>query len=216
MRQSVPGTPASGCPFCQRETLAVILEETPHFFLLADHAPLAEGHLLLVPHAHYACYGAVPAALDDELPRLKERIAVFLTTTYGPFIFFEHGVFRQTVPHAHLHAIPIGSADFSLRGLAGMYGQPVRSLADVRAWYAERGHYFYLEQPAHGARPAQATIFPPELDHYQHVLGMVRRAARHREEWLPQPVRRAIGSPKMRSLAEAWCASSAADPPARP
>jgi diadenosine tetraphosphate (Ap4A) HIT family hydrolase len=196
--------PDATCPFCQRETLDIVLEETPHFFLLVDHAPLTEGHLLIVPQAHYACYGSVPAAHDAELLDLKRRVHDFLTARYGPIVFFEHGVFRQTVYHAHLHAIPIGAAHFGLPDLASPDGSLVRSRDDVRAWYAQRGHYFYLEQPTAGDHAALAALFPPEMDRYWQVLGMLREAAGRRGQWQPQPVRRALGGGKMRSVADSW------------
>jgi diadenosine tetraphosphate (Ap4A) HIT family hydrolase len=195
---------ASGCPFCLRESLEIILEETPHFYLLVDHAPLAEGHLLIVPQAHYACYGAIPDALDGELLALKRRVELFLTCRYGPIVFFEHGVFRQTVSHAHLHAIPIGTARLDLATFASEDCLPVRAQDDLRAWYAERGYYFYLEQPRNNGTASDATLFPPVMDRYWQVLGSLRAAAGRRAEWQPQSLRRAFGRSKMLSLAEAW------------
>ncbi len=47
------------CVFCHRSEITDILKETPHFWLAADHAPLVEGHLLVIPKQHYACYGDV-------------------------------------------------------------------------------------------------------------------------------------------------------------
>ncbi|HEX7734000.1 MAG TPA: hypothetical protein VF458_04030, partial [Ktedonobacteraceae bacterium] len=44
------------CTFCQRSEISDILKETSHFLLAADHAPLVEGHLLVIPKNHYACY----------------------------------------------------------------------------------------------------------------------------------------------------------------
>jgi diadenosine tetraphosphate (Ap4A) HIT family hydrolase len=196
--------PEASCPFCLRAALDIVLEETPHFYLLVDHAPLTEGHLLIVPQAHYACYGATPAALDAELLELKRRVHSFLTARYGPIVFFEHGVFRQTVYHAHLHAIPIDATHFDIPDLAAPAGALVRAQADVRAWYAQRGHYFYLERPADGERDALAALFPPEMERYWQVLGRLREAASRRGEWQPQPMRRALGGAMMRSVADSW------------
>jgi diadenosine tetraphosphate (Ap4A) HIT family hydrolase len=198
-------TPVAYCPFCQRDTLEIVLEETSHFYLLVDHAPLTEGHLLIVPQHHYACYGAMPAELDDELLDLKRRVQAFLTARYGPHVYFEHGVFRQTVFHAHLHAIPIGSAHLRIDALAGEDACAVHTQDDLRTWYAARGYYFYLERPAsiEGTR-GEALIFPPEMQRYWEVLASLRDAAVRREEWLPQAARRVVGQPKMRSVADAW------------
>ena len=67
-----------GCAFCERARLESVLFESDNFFLLVDHAPLVEGHLLIIPREHYACYGALPVELEDELLALKRRASSFL------------------------------------------------------------------------------------------------------------------------------------------
>jgi diadenosine tetraphosphate (Ap4A) HIT family hydrolase len=126
----------TGCVFCGGVDPTHVLRETEHFFLLADHAPAAEGHMLIIPRSHYACYGAMPAALDAELLRVKSQATTFLRTAYREPIFFKHGVYRQTVFHAHLHAIPLVSRFADVDELARMYGTAVQMQEDVRAWYA--------------------------------------------------------------------------------
>src|SRR5919206_3777064 len=82
-----------GCPFCREAALAPgVLFETRQFVVVCDRAPLAPGHLLIIPRAHLACYGALPRALHDELSALKERLAAFLAAAYGEPLFFEHGL----------------------------------------------------------------------------------------------------------------------------
>ena len=197
--------PAPDCPFCHRDTLAGLLAETDHFYVLADHAPLIEGHTLLIPKAHHACYGAIPAALDPELLALKRRAARILTAAYAAPVFFEHGVFRQTVYHAHLHAMPFGPVDFGVHALAAEAGgRHVHSRDDVRAWYATHGHYFYIEQPACDGSPAQAAVFPPDLQLYFRVLGALRDASGHHGGWLPPAERHAARHPKVAALTDHW------------
>jgi len=163
---------AGHCVFCARAALTGILAETEHFILLADHAPLVEGHLLIVPRQHLACYGSLPPALEADFLAAKRRAAEFLRARYREPIFFEHGVFRQTVFHAHLHAIPFGAVRFGVRALAAEHGRSVSSLSDVRDWYAERGHYFYIEEPGDdGEDGIHAGVFPPREERYFHVLG---------------------------------------------
>jgi hypothetical protein len=43
------------------ERLTAVLTTTDHFRVVADHAPVVPGHTLIMPNAHFACYGAVPA-----------------------------------------------------------------------------------------------------------------------------------------------------------
>jgi diadenosine tetraphosphate (Ap4A) HIT family hydrolase len=192
------------CPFCAPERLDTILAETPHFRVVADFAPLVEGHTLLIPREHFACYGAVPLEYEDELIALKRRVARFLRARYRPAVFFEHGVFRQTVFHAHLHAFPFGPVNLRLFELAHPEGRPVHRLADLRAWYEERGYYFYLEQPRARDQPLEAAVFPPEEDRYFHALRSLREQSGVEGGWQPPLLRRAAAGPRMAALAQAW------------
>jgi diadenosine tetraphosphate (Ap4A) HIT family hydrolase len=197
---------AGECVFCEREALDIILAETEHFFLLADNAPLVEGHLLIVPREHYACFGAVPEALDDELLALKAGVARFCAEVYQPASFFEHGVFGQSVSHAHLHAVPLGPSGLRIHELATPDGRAVSSPADVRAWYEAHGHYFYLESPPDSADPfvTEAAVFAPQERPYVRVLTMLRERSHAYNPWQPQFVRRMQGGPKMQALAQKW------------
>lgn len=194
----------NGCAFCDREALNRILAETEHFFVLADHAPLVEGHTLIIPRAHYACYGAVPETLEREFLDLKRRVAAFLIAAYSAPAFFEHGVFRQTVYHAHLHALPFGALALDAPMVSGNGAHPITRLEDLRRWYSARGQYFFLEQPGDGDAFGHAVVFPPEEERYWKVLAHVREAAGRHAPWMPQAERRLSGGEKMRRLAEKW------------
>jgi diadenosine tetraphosphate (Ap4A) HIT family hydrolase len=209
------GTERGGrCAFCDRASLEIILAETERFIVLADNAPLVEGHLLIVPREHYACFGAVPAALDDELLALKAQVARFCAAVYQPASFFEHGVFGQSVAHAHLHAVPLGPSGLRIHELAAPDGRPAAAPADVRAWYEARGRYFYLESPLDPAAPfvTEAAVFPPREGPYVRVLTMLRERSHVYNPWQPQFIRRVEGGPKMRALAEKWRAFAHDDP----
>lgn len=193
-----------GCAFCERDRLENILFESDSFFVLADHAPLIEGHLLIIPRDHYACYGALPVELEAELLALKRRVSGFLETAYRVPAYFEHGVFRQTVFHAHLHAFPFGPIALDVHNLAAPQSRHVTALADVRAWYAERGPYFYLEQPSQDGIPAEAAVFPPSEAVYFRVLGHLRDQTSSQASWQPPAARRMLGEAKVQALVDAW------------
>jgi diadenosine tetraphosphate (Ap4A) HIT family hydrolase len=195
---------AHACPFCAPEHLDTVLAETEHFRIIADHAPLVEGHTLIIPRAHYPCYGAVPLEYEPELIAVKRRVARFFRARYRPAVFFEHGVFRQTVFHAHLHAFPFGPVNLRLFELAHPDGQPVHSLADLHAWYEQRGHYFYLEQPRTSPGPLEAAVFPPEEEHYFRVLRTLRESSNVTGGWRPPMERRLFGASQMAALERAW------------
>lgn len=158
-------TRRSDCTFCQRSEVADILQETPHFLLAADHAPLVEGHLLVIPKEHYACYGEVPPVLDAELFAIKDELRLFYEQYYAPVVFWEHGVFRQTVFHAHLHCFPWGNLSYDLE--SNIHNAIVNGQGDIRNWYHAQGHYFYLEDQE------VALLFAPEMDRYIHVMQQV-------------------------------------------
>lgn len=153
------------CTFCQHSAITDILKETPHFLLAADHAPLVEGHLLIIPRDHYACYGDVPTTLDGELFAIKDELRQFYARYYAPVVFWEHGVFRQTVFHAHLHCFPWGNLNYDLD--SQIHNAVVTAQDDIRNWYHAQGHYFYLEDAD------VALLFAPEMDRYMHVMQQV-------------------------------------------
>jgi diadenosine tetraphosphate (Ap4A) HIT family hydrolase len=187
------------CDFCSRADLAYILKETSSFLIVADRAPLVEGHILIIPRDHYACYGAVPIALEAELEALKAEVQAFASQHYRPAIFWEHGVFHQTVFHAHLHCFPFGAADTTL---LRRYGEPVMGLVDVQRWYRTRGHYFYYEQDG------ERYIFPAENERYFQVLNILRSGAELYGIWRPEAERRAFGGPRIAALVQRWRAFS--------
>ena len=196
--------PNGRCVFCAHDALDVVLAETEHFLVIADYAPLAEGHLLIVPRDHYACYGALPQTFDDEAWELRERATRFLTATYRAPIFFEHGVFRQTVFHAHLHALPLGAADAGFADEVGRIGRPASSADALRAWYAAQGHYFYLETLRADVGQREALLFPPDMEVYFQVMGTLRAHTATAAAWIPPELRQMRGGAKMRRLAANW------------
>ncbi len=189
------------CAFCQRSEFADhILKETPTFLIVVDHAPLVEGHILIIPRHHYTCYGAVPAELDAELYALKREVQRFFAQYYAPAVFWEHGVFRQTVFHAHLHCFPFGSTEYDLS--KELHSRIIRSQDDVRAWYTARGHYFLMEDTS------CSLLFAPEMDLYIHIIrdvlwhGVSSRT--HQTSWRSQQQRYAEGGPLIAATMDKW------------
>lgn len=190
----------TNCTFCRRNDIAYVLKETSNFLVAADHAPLVEGHLLIIPKQHYACYGTVPPELDAELFALKREVQQFLDRFYAPIVFWEHGIFRQTVFHAHLHCFPFGEAQYD--SVEGLHSAVVRSQDDIRAWYAAQGHYFYMED-AHAA-----LLFIPEVERYLYVIKNVfQHGIRSRGGhggWRPPQQRYEEGAPLIKAMVEKW------------
>ena len=188
------------CAFCKRNEISYILKETPNFLLSADHAPLVEGHILIIPKQHFTCYGEVPAKLDDELLSMKQEVQRFFTNYYAPTVFWEHGIFKQTVFHAHLHCFPWGISGYDLG--EKLHNIIVSSQEEVRQWYARQGHYFYMEDSD------RALLFAPEMDRY---LGIVKNvfwrgiASRGEKiEWRSPQQRYVEGGPLINAMIHKW------------
>ncbi len=191
----------SNCAFCQRSSIAEqILKETSAFRVIADHAPLVPGHVLIVPRNHYTCYGDVPAALDDELFALKREVQRFLSRYYEQTIFWEHGVFHQTVFHAHLHAFPFGETHYDPS--KNLHTLTISAQEEIRTWYSTHGQYFYLED-IHNA-----FLFAPQRDTYQYiarnVLWQAAIARNKQTAWLPSQQRQQLSEPFIQDVQTKW------------
>jgi diadenosine tetraphosphate (Ap4A) HIT family hydrolase len=188
------------CVFCQRDTIAdYILKETPTLRLLADHAPLVPGHMLIVSRSHYACYGAVPATLDQELCALKQEVQRFFVRYYEPSVFWEHGVYHQTVFHAHLHSFPVSTIHYD--PTSNLHASVVSAQEDIRTWYTTHGPYFYLEETH------SAFLFAPELASYLAIIQKLWQAAiAHNKQTarLPPLLRRKLSGPFIQDLQAKW------------
>lgn len=190
----------ANCAFCNRTEISHILKETPNFLLAADHAPLVEGHVLIIPKQHYHCYGDVPAQLDEELLALKSEVQQFFTQSYAPVVFWEHGIFKQTVYHAHLHCFPWGISGYDLN--EQLHNLKVSSQEDIRQWYTTQGHYFYMEDAN------IALLFAPEIDRYLGIVknvflrGIVARGGK--VEWRSPQQRYEEGAPLIKATIDKW------------
>ena len=190
----------SDCTFCKRTEISHILKETPNFLLAADHAPLVEGHILIIPKQHFTCYGEVPSRLDEELFSMKQEVQRFFAQYYAPAVFWEHGIFKQTVFHAHLHCFPWRSSGYDLE--ENLHNVIVSSQDDVRQWYILKGHYFYMEDYS------RALLFAPEMDRYLGIVkkvflrGIVSRGGK--VEWRSPQQRHEEGAPLIRSMIDKW------------
>lgn len=80
-----------------------------------DIGPLAPGHILVIPKAHYATIDAAPAevgaSLGRALPRLVRAVRS-ATDAAGVNVLQNNGkAAGQEVPHLHVHLIPRNAGD---------------------------------------------------------------------------------------------------------
>ncbi|MCF7853252.1 MAG: HIT family protein [Candidatus Pacebacteria bacterium] len=119
------------CIFCKIVAGEIPCEkilDTDVAFAFMDIGPLAEGHVLLIPRAHYETLDAMPAeeagALLRHLPALVNAVRD-VTGCEGVNVLQNNGrVAHQVVPHVHFHVIPRNPGDeFHFNWPAGEYGE---------------------------------------------------------------------------------------------
>ena len=183
------------CPFCNRDqTKDYLLYEGRDFYVVADYAPVADAHLLLIPRNHYPHLASIPPDLEDEFHALKDHIGDFVREHYSRLTYWENGVFGQSVPHAHLHSLSV-AMDTSL---ISQHGTLVESLSDLRAHHAENdGHYFYVEHDGIG------RVMPPDAQLYWSIISDAK--VRNGGTWqYTAAERRVHGRAQVEALMQRW------------
>ena len=111
-----PGHETGACKFCgiadgTEKGFRVFADDLAVAFL--DYRPLAIGHVLLVPIAHYETLAAVPdevmAGLGIRVKRLSSAVMQAMEAE-GSFIALNN-VISQSVPHVHFHVVPRRKGD---------------------------------------------------------------------------------------------------------
>jgi diadenosine tetraphosphate (Ap4A) HIT family hydrolase len=188
--------PSNGeCTFCNRDqTRDYLLHEGRDFYVIADFAPIAEAHVLLIPREHYPHLAALPPALEPEFHDLKARIGDFVSLNYGRLTWWENGIFGQSVPHAHLHTISIAMNTDLIAG----HGAPMRSLSDLRDHHARHvGPYFLVEHEGVG------RVMPPDPQLYWSIISDAK--VRNGGSWRhTADERRRHGRPHIEALMRRW------------
>lgn len=99
----------TACYFCDsdsKEMRASLLGETDLFRIHLDPHPVTEGHILIIPKEHITCIGAYSEELREELRETLDTCMDFVQKSYGSSVWFEHGIFGQTISHSHIHVLP--------------------------------------------------------------------------------------------------------------
>ena len=163
------------CPFCtlvglpnleaEADTTAlqmtrVVIDESEHFLVLLDIAPLAEGHCLVISKFHLPAYiflvGQEP--LWNEFASLLASVRRQATEIFSVEpILFEHGASWESdtpsccINHAHMHVVPT-NADVATRlEMAGLRRIAVGGYtADVAEVIADTPYFFYQGSPTGG------------------------------------------------------------------
>jgi diadenosine tetraphosphate (Ap4A) HIT family hydrolase len=103
------------CAFCERLREGTVLESAPHACAIADGYPVSGGHTLVISRRHEADLFALTAAEQLDMWSLVALVRENLWQELRPD-GFTIGVnvgaaAGQTIPHAHIHAIPRFAGD---------------------------------------------------------------------------------------------------------
>lgn len=93
-----------------REIPSYIILENDHFFAFLDIFPLVKGHVLVVPKVETDCFFDLSTEYLSEILVFAQPIAKAIEKAF-PCNRCGLSVVGLEVPHAHLHLVPINSAD---------------------------------------------------------------------------------------------------------
>lgn len=86
------------------------IAENEHFFAFLDIFPLVKGHVLVVPKIETDCFFDLDETYLQEILVFAQPIAKAIEKSF-PCNRCGLSVIGLEVPHAHLHLVPINSAD---------------------------------------------------------------------------------------------------------
>ncbi len=95
------------CPFCAIPKTALVYEDAATAAFL-DHAPLAIGHVLLIPRAHIETIFDADDATLTALALASKTLAHAIRRAFAADGLFvaQNNVISQSVPHLHVHLVP--------------------------------------------------------------------------------------------------------------
>jgi histidine triad (HIT) family protein len=105
------------CKIAQAELPAEIVWQDEQCLAFLDTKPLFEGHVLLVPRAHFELLRDLPKDLLDHLFEQTQKLSIAVEAAMnaeGSFVAMNNKV-SQSVPHFHIHIVPRRKGD-GLRG----------------------------------------------------------------------------------------------------
>lgn len=94
----------------RREIPAYIVAENEQFLAFLDVFPIREGHVLVVPKLEVDKWHDLPKSLLQEMLVFAQPIAKAIEGSF-PCKRCGISIIGLEVPHAHLHLVPIDSAD---------------------------------------------------------------------------------------------------------
>jgi len=140
------------CIFCDLNLIKEnILFESDNFRVKVGVGILAPGHVMLVTKNHISCFGDLPKHMNSEFLSLMEQIYRNVESNFSKPIIYEHGVYGQSINHAHIHFIPNQANLYKLENInnkifTDLKSTKVEDISLIRDVFKKQGSYFYLEE----------------------------------------------------------------------
>lgn len=140
------------CLFCGVDKIKEdILLESNNFFVKVGVGILAPGHIMIIPKKHILCFGQLPNSLQKEFIMLKKDVFSKVKSNFSEPIVYEHGVYSQSIKHAHLHFLPSENEYYNLKNIKenifkSLKSTPISNMLQIKDVFDKEGSYFYLEQ----------------------------------------------------------------------
>ncbi len=99
------------CVFCKIANKKIpvhTLYEDDAVMAFLDSDPIQEGHVLIIPKAHFLDVDELPEALLGRIMRLSQRVVTSLKKAYAPdgYSILQNGGACNDIGHYHLHIFP--------------------------------------------------------------------------------------------------------------
>lgn len=140
------------CLFCNLDKIKDdILWSSENFYVKVGVGILAPGHVMLLPKIHIACFAQLPNQLSQEFISVKDKLFNKIASAFNEPIAYEHGLYGQSINHAHLHFLPSRNNYYNLENIKENIFKILKStriddMFQIRDVFKKEGSYFYLEQ----------------------------------------------------------------------
>ena len=141
------------CPFCEEDlVLEDIVYESENFFGFIGLGLAVEGHALFISKDHIPCFAELDDGLEEQYFAARGEFLDGYRKAFGEPFIVECGVWGQSVPHAHLHLVPLSGEDYDIESIVeemiARSGIPYweSDFDGIKDFYAEHGQYFSWEE----------------------------------------------------------------------
>jgi diadenosine tetraphosphate (Ap4A) HIT family hydrolase len=140
------------CVFCNYNLIKEnILWESDNFFVKVGVGIFAPGHVMITAKEHISCFGELPKELSKEFLLLKEYVFEKVKSNFSEPIIYEHGVYGQSVNHAHIQFIPNKSNFYHLERIKekiflDLDSTKIDDILQIMPVFKKDGSYLYLEE----------------------------------------------------------------------